>query len=82
MVPILREGFSGGRGRDSETPLSSLHTEDRIGSKHQRRGEEEKEQKMKNKGKRKAKAVVELENLEQLNLNAAGLDIGMESTGV
>jgi len=37
---------------------------------------------MKNKGKRKAKAVVELENLEQLNLNAAGLDIGMESTGV
>ena len=78
MVPILREVFSGGRGRDSETPFSSLHSKDRIGSKHQRRGKGEKEREMKSKGKRKAKAVVELESLEQLNLNAAGLDIGAE----
>ncbi len=30
------------------------------------------------KGQGKAKAIAELENLEQLNLNAAGLDIGAE----
>lgn len=33
---------------------------------------------MKEKGQRKAKAIVKMENLEQLNLNAAGLDIGAE----
>jgi len=33
---------------------------------------------MKEKGQQKAKAIVEMENLEQLNLNAAGLDIGAE----
>jgi len=79
MVPILSEGFSGGSGRNAETPFSSLQIKSRIGSKRFGKGKGERESDMKKKGQGKAKAITALDNLEQLNLNAAGLDIGAEA---